>query len=134
MDDTELAGATDALTGPVPDVVVDFCRLSGVLAVPNRLALLALLADGRERDVQELARVTRMPQPTVTHHLNVLRGHRLVESRRDGRFVRYRVGGDAAAAAAGGGGRLTFQLAGAAVVVDLNALPSPTPPTRHPAP
>jgi DNA-binding transcriptional ArsR family regulator len=51
-----------------------------VLADPNRRAILALLSGG-ERSVGEVERELRLPQPTISKHLRVLREAGLVGSR-----------------------------------------------------
>jgi DNA-binding transcriptional ArsR family regulator len=61
-----------------------------VLAEPNRRAMLGLLAD-RERTVGELERELRVPQPTVSKHLRVLREAGFVESRVDAQRRVYRL-------------------------------------------
>jgi DNA-binding transcriptional ArsR family regulator len=60
------------------------------LANPERLLLLCALVDG-ERCVGELARVTGIRQPTLSQQLGVLRAEGVVATRRDGRFVHYRI-------------------------------------------
>jgi DNA-binding transcriptional ArsR family regulator len=54
----------------------------------TRLRLLPLLSS-RPRTTQELARVVRLSEATVSRHLSVLRAAGLVASRREGRFVLY---------------------------------------------
>ena len=54
-----------------------------ILAEPNRRALLSLLATS-EKSVGELQQRLRMPQPSVSKHLRVLREAGFVESRVDG--------------------------------------------------
>ncbi len=51
-----------------------------VVAEPNRRAILSLLA-ASERSVHEIEKRLRMPQPTVSKHLRVLRETGFVESR-----------------------------------------------------
>lgn len=62
-----------------------------VLAEPIRLRLLALLDAGGEVCVCHLHEAVELPQPTVSRHLAVLRDHRLVETRRQGLWVHYRL-------------------------------------------
>ena len=50
-----------------------------VIAEPNRRAILSLLVSS-ERSVGEIERQLRMPQPTVSKHLRVLREAGFVES------------------------------------------------------
>jgi DNA-binding transcriptional ArsR family regulator len=61
-----------------------------VLAEPSRRALLQLLATS-ERSVGELERRLRMPQPSVSKHLRVLREAGFVESRVDAQRRVYRL-------------------------------------------
>jgi DNA-binding transcriptional ArsR family regulator len=61
-----------------------------VLAEPNRRAILSLLASS-ERSVQDLEKRLRMPQPTVSKHLRVLRDGGFVESRVDAQRRLYRI-------------------------------------------
>ena len=61
-----------------------------IIAEPNRRALLNLLATS-ERSVGELQRELRMPQPSVSKHLRVLREAGFVESRVDGQHRVYRL-------------------------------------------
>lgn len=55
---------------------------------PTRLQILVLLADG-ESNVTNLCQRLEMPQPTVSHHLGLLRAARLVEARRSGKEIFY---------------------------------------------
>ncbi|HHS97958.1 MAG TPA: transcriptional regulator [Chloroflexi bacterium] len=58
------------------------------LADPKRILLLYYLADGPRR-VTDLAGALELPQPTVSHHLRVLRERGLVRSERRGTEVYY---------------------------------------------
>jgi ArsR family transcriptional regulator len=60
------------------------------LGDPRRLALLSALQGG-ERTVSELAEATRRPQPNVSQHLASLSRAGLVDSRREGTRVFYRI-------------------------------------------
>ena len=61
-----------------------------VIAEPSRRAMLLLLATA-ERSVGELERQLRMPQPSVSKHLRVLREAGFVESRVDAQRRVYRL-------------------------------------------
>jgi DNA-binding transcriptional ArsR family regulator len=61
-----------------------------IIAEPNRRAILGLLVDA-ERSVGELERELRMPQPSVSKHLRVLREAGLVEARVDAQRRVYRI-------------------------------------------
>jgi DNA-binding transcriptional ArsR family regulator len=61
-----------------------------VVAEPNRRAILSLLASS-ERSVHEIEKRLRMPQPTVSKHLRVLRETGFVESRVDAQRRLYRI-------------------------------------------
>lgn len=61
-----------------------------VLAEPNRRAILGLLATS-ERSVGDIEHELRMPQPSVSKHLRVLREAGFVESRVDAQRRLYRI-------------------------------------------
>lgn len=70
-----------------------FARVAQALASPRRIELLDLLAQG-ERSVEALAAAADMTLALASSHLQVLSAARLVERRRDGARVRYRLAGD----------------------------------------
>lgn len=70
-----------------------FARLGRAVAHPKRIELLELLAQG-ERSVDGLARGTAMGVTNASNHLQVLRQARLVETRKNGTRVLYRLAGD----------------------------------------
>src|SRR6266540_1259165 len=61
-----------------------------IIAEPNRRTILSLLASS-ERSVGEIERRLRMPQPSVSKHLRVLREAGFVESRVDAQRRVYRL-------------------------------------------
>lgn len=61
-----------------------------ILADPSRRAILRLLASS-ERSVGEIEQQLRLPQPSVSKHLRVLRDAGLVESRVDAQRRLYRI-------------------------------------------
>jgi rhodanese-related sulfurtransferase len=67
-----------------------FARLGKALASPARLELLDLLAQG-ERPVDDLAREADLSVANASAHLQVLHRARLVDSRKDGQRVYYRL-------------------------------------------
>ncbi len=67
------------------------------LATPDRLLLLCQMI-GAERSVAELGELTGITQPSLSQQLGVLRGERLVSTRRDGKHVLYCVDSPAALA------------------------------------
>src|SRR5216684_5010020 len=67
-----------------------FARLGKALASPHRLELLDVLAQC-ERTVEALAQETGMSIANASQHLQVLRTARLVETRREGTSIYYRL-------------------------------------------
>jgi DNA-binding transcriptional ArsR family regulator len=61
-----------------------------IIAEPNRRAILSLLVTS-EQSVGEIERQLRMPQPTVSKHLRVLRDSGFVESTVDAQRRLYRL-------------------------------------------
>jgi rhodanese-related sulfurtransferase/DNA-binding transcriptional ArsR family regulator len=70
-----------------------FARIGHALGSPRRIELLDLLAQG-EKTVELLAEQSATPVKNTSAHLRVLREARLVETRRQGTFVHYRLAGD----------------------------------------
>ena len=58
------------------------------LADPKRILILYELHEG-PKTVTELTEALKVPQPTVSRHLKMLREQRLVYSERDGVSIRY---------------------------------------------
>jgi len=67
-----------------------FARIGKAVASPHRLELLELLAQS-ERTVDSLATETGMSVANASQHLQALREAGLVESRKEGLFVHYRL-------------------------------------------
>lgn len=70
------------------------------LANPDRLLLLCQLVEG-ERSVTELEALTGIRQPTLSQQFGVLRNEELVATRRDGKWVYYRIASEDALAILG---------------------------------
>src|SRR5215831_20606226 len=67
-----------------------FARIGKALSSGRRLELLELLAQG-ERAVEDLAVQTGQSVANTSQHLQVLRQAQLLESRREGTYIRYRL-------------------------------------------
>jgi DNA-binding transcriptional ArsR family regulator len=89
--------------GPVPNTsdadLEPLVALFRLLSDKTRLNILMLLAGG-ERNVSSLCDELRLPQPTVSHHLGLLRMSNLITNRRDGKQVFYELDGRVDAATA----------------------------------
>ena len=75
------------------EIFAQFARIGHALASGRRLELIDLLAQG-ERTVEELARESEMSIANASQHLQVLGRARLVENRREGTYVFYRLAGE----------------------------------------
>jgi len=64
--------------------------MTRVLADRNRVRLVAALCDG-ERNVSNLSAALHLPQPTVSHHLAILRMSGVVATRKAGKENYYRL-------------------------------------------
>ena len=71
-----------------------FARIGKALASPKRLELLDLLAQG-DRAVESLAAEASLSVANCSRHLQVLREARLVETRKEGLYVFYRLADEA---------------------------------------
>jgi rhodanese-related sulfurtransferase/biotin operon repressor len=71
-----------------------YARIGKALASPHRLELLELLAQS-ERTVESLAQELTLSMANTSQHLQILRAAGLVDTRREGLFIHYRLAGDA---------------------------------------
>ena len=70
------------------DKMDDVIKVMRLLADPTRLRVLTMLKE-RELNVSALCSQLDLAQPTVSHHLGLLRTMGLVHTRRDGKQVFY---------------------------------------------
>lgn len=75
---------------PPSDDVIDTADIFDLLSDPNRLRLIVAMIDG-ELCVCDLAAVTQMSESAASHALRLLRAHRVVAVRRQGRRAFYRL-------------------------------------------
>jgi len=68
----------------------DLVTLFAALADPTRLRLLNLM-DGREVCVCYFVEILKQGQPKISRHLAYLRKAGIVEARRDGKWMHYRI-------------------------------------------
>lgn len=88
IDEPSVQGLRDSLLE-----VAGLSELFKVLADETRTRILHLLGQ-KELCVCDLAAVMEMSMPAVSHHLRLLRALRLVETRKDGKMVYYRLDDD----------------------------------------
>jgi DNA-binding transcriptional ArsR family regulator len=79
----------------------DFVDLAKALSEPSRVRIFCALRD-RELCVCQIVGLLGLATSTVSKHMSVLRQARLVESRKDGRWVYYRRAADRLSPAAAG--------------------------------
>ncbi len=70
-----------------PEIMLQFCK---AMADESRLKMVGLLS-GAEHSVQQLASMLNLKEPTVSHHLAVLKQLELVRMRAEGNFRWYRL-------------------------------------------
>src|SRR5215216_264610 len=68
--------------------LLNLCQLFHLLSDKNRLRMVLMLAEG-ERDVTSLCKDLHLAQPTVSHHLGLLRMNRVIVNKRQGKRVIY---------------------------------------------
>jgi hypothetical protein len=77
-----------------PDISAELTlQFFKALADESRLRIIALLTE-RERSVQEIAQRMKLREPTISHHLSILKQLDLVASRADGTTRWYRLNDD----------------------------------------
>lgn len=77
-------------TLPPDEQVDELADVFGLLADAGRLRVLAALLEG-EMCVCDLGAVAGVSESAVSHHLRLLRAHRVVQVRRSGRMAYYRL-------------------------------------------
>ncbi len=90
------------------------CQLFRLLSDKTRLQIVLLLAAG-ERNVTSLCEELNLPQPTVSHHLGLLRMNHVIINRRQGKKVVYALD---TTAGKSGSGKLKFSSPPYNVTVD----------------
>jgi DNA-binding transcriptional ArsR family regulator len=88
VDRERVATVTGAM--PADDDIAGLADIFGLLADAGRLRVLVALLEG-EMCVCDLAAVARASESAVSHHLRLLRAHRVVQVRRTGRMAYYRL-------------------------------------------
>jgi ArsR family transcriptional regulator len=69
----------------------DLARVFTALSDPTRVSIVNRLASGEECCVCDLTAAFALSQPTVSHHLRILRHAGLVEAERRGTWAYYRL-------------------------------------------
>jgi ArsR family transcriptional regulator len=70
--------------------LADFTQLLRILGDAKRLRIL-LLVRTEEKNVTELCKTLKMPQPSVSRHLGILRMGGIVKNRREGKRIYYQM-------------------------------------------
>ena len=74
-----------------PDAAADLAATFKALADPTRVAIVNRLASAEECCVCDLTAACELSQPTISHHLRILRDAGLVEAERRGTWAYYRL-------------------------------------------
>ena len=90
------------------------CQLFHLLSDKNRLRMVLMLAEG-ERNVTDICEALNLAQPTVSHHLGLLRMNGVIIPKRQGKKVIYTL--DPAAGKVSGG-KLKFATPPFGVVIE----------------
>ena len=72
-----------------PEAAEDLAVVFKALADPTRVAIVSRLASGEKCCVCDLTDAFELSQPTVSHHLRILREAGLVDTERRGTFAYY---------------------------------------------
>lgn len=70
----------------------ELTSLFSLLADKTRLNIVLMLSEG-EKNVTWMCQQLQLPQPTVSHHLALLRSHHIVSHRREGKQIFYHLNG-----------------------------------------
>ena len=86
--------SVEGLTGVellAPEPAEELVQLFKLLSDETRLQILHILRQYTEVNVLTLCKLLGLRQPSVSHHLALLRLHRLIEMRREGKHNYYRI-------------------------------------------
>jgi len=75
---------------PTKRQIENLCRTFKVLGDPTRLRIVQILGTG-EMNVSQICRKFRGSQPTISRHMGILRMMGIVEPRRKGKEIFYRL-------------------------------------------
>src|SRR5262245_62096518 len=76
---------------PGDTTIGELVQLFKLLADDTRLRILSFLQQTEELNVREFCRLLRQRQPSVSHHLALLRSSGILEMRREGKHNFYRL-------------------------------------------
>lgn len=85
----EKAKISKPIDPPSEQTIDDLVQLFKLLADDTRLRILSYLQQTDELNVRELCRLLRQRQPSVSHHLALLKSAGLIDMRRDGKHNYY---------------------------------------------
>jgi DNA-binding transcriptional ArsR family regulator len=85
---------TAALRHPTETELDHAASVLQLLSDRSRLGIIAILLDGDESSVGDIARRLDRPVPAISQHLAKLKSGRLVLARREGTSILYRIGGE----------------------------------------
>lgn len=66
----------------------DCCKFFKAVADPSRIKIMMLLMKG-EMCVSDICKHFNMKQPSISHHLNILKNAKIVSDRKEGKEVYY---------------------------------------------
>jgi ArsR family transcriptional regulator len=84
-------GGTATLPEVSDEVIEDLVATFKLLSDETRLRILFYLSHSEEMHVRALCEILGQSQPAVSHHLALLKGAELIDSRREGKHNFYRV-------------------------------------------
>ena len=67
------------------------CSFFKAVADPNRVKIMMLLLKRKEMTVSEICAKFAKKQPSISHHLGILKNAKIVESRKEGKEVFYKL-------------------------------------------
>lgn len=108
-------------------------QMLAALAAPERLRIVRYLRN-QPRNVSEIADMLRTAAVNVAHHMGILRGARIVDRRKQGRFVYYSLAANFLQMTEDGGGHEYFNLGCCRLEVPKAAQPPPAGAQDSPGP
>jgi DNA-binding transcriptional ArsR family regulator len=74
---------------PIPEMWIDVSKVFTALGDEQRQRILITFGAGERLNVTQLAQVSTLSRPTVSHHLKILRDAGVLASRKEGKEIYY---------------------------------------------
>ncbi len=76
------------------DALIETADMLKAMAHPIRIAIIKLLSNGKPLTVSEIHEILGLQQSTTSHHLSIMKSHKIVCAKRKGKNIYYTLSHD----------------------------------------